>query len=283
MKPKSKADGDLDFRFLREGFIMSKYIACLWCLSVAVFCSVSGNAQTKSHYLATRVPADHDFTKASPNAVYKPNHLLVRFTSDEQGIQKSQMTKQALVHSLGGNVKRSIAASKGLYLIELPEHLSVEQALEIYNARGDILYAEPDYEVRICSTFPNDTRFSELWGMHNTGQSGGTPNADIDAPEAWSLRTNAENIIVAVLDTGIDYTHEDLQQNMWVNEAELNGLPGVDDDGNGYIDDIYGWDFADQDSNPNDQHGHGTHVAGTIGAVGNNGKGVAGVCWNWEC
>ena len=120
--------------------------------------------------------------------------------------------------------------------------------------------------------------------MHNTGQTSDTPNADIDAPEAWDIATDADDIIVAVIDTGVDYDHEDLADNMWVNEAELNGTSSVDDDGNGYTDDIYGYDFCtygkSRDSDPDDDHGHGTHCAGTIGAVGNNDTGVVGVCWN---
>ena len=103
--------------------------------------------------------------------------------------------------------------------------------------------------------------------MHNTGQTGGTPDAAIDAPEAWNLFTGNKQIIVGVVDSGVNYTHPDLAANIWVNTAELNGLPGVDDDGNGYIDDVYGYDFVNQDSEPEDTVGHGTHVAGTIGAV----------------
>ncbi len=103
---------------------------------------------------------------------------------------------------------------------------------------------------------------------------------DIDAPEAWDITTGSTNIVVAVIDSGIDYRHPDLAANMWVNRAELNGIHGVDDDDNGYVDDIYGYDFCNSDPDPIDDHCHGTHVAGTIGAVGNNGIGVAGVCWN---
>jgi hypothetical protein len=115
--------------------------------------------------------------------------------------------------------------------------------------------------------------------MHNTGQTGGTPGADINAPEAWDIATGTGSIVVAVIDTGVDYTHPDLMDNMWVNEAEFNGKPGVDDDGNGYIDDIYGYDFVNNDGNPMDDHYHGTHCAGTVGAVGDNAQGVVGVCW----
>jgi hypothetical protein len=122
--------------------------------------------------------------------------------------------------------------------------------------------------------------FSDLWGMHNTGQTGGTADADIDAPEAWEIATGTDSVIVAVIDTGVDYTHPDLAANMWINEAEFNGTAGVDDDGNGYVDDIYGYDCCNDDPDPIDDEGHGSHVSGTIGAVGNNGVGVTGMCWN---
>ncbi len=135
-----------------------------------------------------------------------------------------------------------------------------------------------DYLVE-TATVPNDTDFSQLWGMHNTGQTGGTADADIDAAEAWDLATGSPDIIVAVVDTGVDYTHQDLSPNMWRNPGEIAGN-GVDDDGNGYTDDIYGIDTVNGDADPMDDHYHGTHCAGTIGAKGNDGYGVAGVNWD---
>ena len=137
---------------------------------------------------------------------------------------------------------------------------------------------EPDLPITVEST-PNDPRYDELYGLHNTGQSGGTSDADIDAPEAWEVTTGSRDIIVAVIDTGIDYTHPDLAANMWVNPGEIAGN-GIDDDGNGFVDDVHGYDFANNDGDPFDDEGHGTHCAGTIGAVGDNGLGVVGV--NWE-
>jgi subtilisin family serine protease len=122
--------------------------------------------------------------------------------------------------------------------------------------------------------------FADLWGLHNTSQLGGTPDADIDAPEAWQVMTGSGDVIVAVIDTGVDYDHEDLSDNMWTNDLELNGSPGVDDDGNGHIDDIYGIDAYSDDTDPMDEDNHGSHCAGTIGAVGNNGIGVVGVTWD---
>lgn len=125
---------------------------------------------------------------------------------------------------------------------------------------------------------PNDPFFSNLWGMHNTGQTGGKADADIDAPSAWTLNTGSASTIIAVIDTGVDYNHPDLSANMWINTGEIAGN-GIDDDRNGYIDDVRGWNFVSNNNNPMDDHSHGTHCAGTAAAVGNNGVGVAGVSW----
>ena len=141
----------------------------------------------------------------------------------------------------------------------------------------NVEYVEPDYEVKL-QVVPNDEKFSELWGMNNTGQTGGTVDADIDAPEAWDIFTGVSCVLVGVIDTGIDYTHPDLADNVWTNPAEIPGN-GLDDDGNGYIDDVHGWDFHNRDGDPMDDHSHGTHCSGTIAGRGNNSIGVAGVCW----
>ena len=119
--------------------------------------------------------------------------------------------------------------------------------------------------------------------MHNTGQNAngttGTDDKDIDALEAWDITFGADRVVVAVIDSGVDGSHPDLSANLWTNSGEIPGN-GLDDDGNGYVDDIRGWDFANKDNNPADDNGHGTHVTGIIAAVGNNGIGVAGVAWN---
>ncbi len=122
----------------------------------------------------------------------------------------------------------------------------------------------------------NDTEFDELWGLHNTGQTGGSKNADINATQAWNTQMGSEDVVVAVIDSGVDYEHPDLEDNMWTNSEEIAGN-SKDDDGNGYVDDVYGYDWIDSDSDPMDDNSHGTHVAGIIGAVGDNSLGVTGV------
>ncbi len=168
-------------------------------------------------------------------------------------------------------------------LVKLPKGVALESAIAHYTNAQGIKYAEPNYvlttvDVLPAST-PNDPSFGSLWGLHNTGQSGGTADADIDAPEAWDLCTGSSSVIVAVIDTGVDYNHPDLANNMWTNPGEIPGN-GLDDDDNELIDDYYGYDFCNGDGDPMDDNDHGTHCSGTIGAVGNNGIGVAGVNWN---
>ncbi|MHC4158437.1 MAG: LamG-like jellyroll fold domain-containing protein [Planctomycetota bacterium] len=228
------------------------------------------------------IPKGHDFTVVG-DAPYKPGQLIVRFAPTSNGKVCSTTGKSQILSSLGGGIiRQNFKIIPSLSIVQLPAAMTVEEALLVFNNADGILYAEPDYEVEISSTFPDDPRFDDLWGMHNTGQTGGVADADIDAPEAWDIGTGSRDIIAAVIDTGVDYTHPDLAQNMWVNEAEYSGTPGVDDDNNGYVDDIYGYDFYNYDGDPMDDSSpiyHGTHCSGTIGALGNNGEGVAGVCW----
>jgi len=128
------------------------------------------------------------------------------------------------------------------------------------------------------AALPNDPSFALEWGLLNTGQYAGLPGNDIAATGAWEFTTGSRNVVVAVIDSGIDLTHPDLAANLWVNPGEIAG-DGIDNDGNGFVDDVHGWDFVDNDGVPQDGFGHGTHVAGIIGAVGNNGTGVTGVNW----
>ena len=167
----------------------------------------------------------------------------------------------------------------GLFRVTAPQALTAQQMRRALRGVAGFRRLEPDMAVWTATTVGDDPSFGSLWGLHNTGQTGGTAGADIDAPEAWDLFRGDGSVVVGVADTGIDYNHPDLAPNMWRNPAETAG-DGVDNDGNGYVDDVYGWDFFNGDSNPADDNGHGTHVAGTIAAAGNNGLGVVGVNWN---
>ncbi len=203
------------------------------------------------------------------------DHVLVKL-ADGVDVQ----TLATLVTSKGGSI-RSVKPAAKVYLVTLAAPLDFDglpAAIEIFKAAtGVITIAEPDFIVHATTT-PNDASFAQLWGMHNTGQTGGVADADIDAPEAWGLTTGSRTVRVGVIDTGIDYNHPDLAANIWTNTGEIPAN-GKDDDGNGYVDDVRGWDFVNNDADPMDDQSHGTHCAGTIGGVGNNGTGVAGVNW----
>jgi subtilisin family serine protease len=160
----------------------------------------------------------------------------------------------------------------------LPPGLSVEDAIARLRARPDVEYAEPNW-VLTADRLPDDARFGELYAFRNTGQTGGVAGADISATRAWNITTGSRDVLVAVIDTGMDMAHPDLAENLFTNTAEIPGN-GIDDDGNGFIDDVHGWDFANDDNDPFDDAGHGTHVSGTIGAVGDNGLGVVGINWH---
>jgi subtilisin family serine protease/subtilisin-like proprotein convertase family protein len=262
---------------------------------------------------------------------YDPSKVLVRFRGAPFGLP-------------GATVDTSLGLVSGLYDVRLAPGLSVDKALGAYRADPRVLSAEPDYYL-VSSAVPNNPLFGQQWGLQNTGANGGTPGADVHAVPAWDIAQGSPQVVVAVMDTGVDYNHPDLYQNIWINQAEIpytrlknlvdyrgdgyisfadlndprnQGVGKITDvNGDGRIDaadilapmvldakgndtglggwaypgntqdgdtahpnDFIGWNSNTNTNNPYDDNGHGTHVAGILGAVGNNGLGVAGVDWN---
>lgn len=212
-----------------------------------------------------------------------PGELIVKFKNTREA------SVQKILRGLGGKVKHEFK-SKGAFVVKfqgLRQDADLLAKAKILNASTDVEYVEANTVIKINRT-PNDTDFAKQYGMHNTGAGGGVSGADIDAVRAWDVSTGSRDVLVGVIDTGVDYTHPDIAPNYWTNPGE-SGLDaqgkdkssnGIDDDSNGYVDDFRGWDFVNNDNDPFDDHAHGTHCAGVIGAQGDDSIGVVGVNWN---
>jgi subtilisin family serine protease len=207
-------------------------------------------------------------------SLFRPDRILAK---PKAGATLQQVgTTHAL---LGNRILRSFPELDNWQVIQLTQGLSVPVAISNYHQSGLFEWVEPDFYVHATANSPNDPEYQRgtLWALHNHGQNNEVADADIDALEAWNLLTSAETL-VAVIDSGIRVTHEDLVDNLWTNPGEIPGN-GVDDDHNGYVDDVHGINALDGDTHLTDTMGHGTAIAGIIGALGNNGKGTVGVAW----
>jgi subtilisin family serine protease len=205
---------------------------------------------------------------------FDPFSVLVRF---ETAADPGEVARAIAL--VDGRVSQVYDVVPGLVHLEIG--VPVDRALAALNQLKCVRYAEPDWVCKATSV-PNDPSFGNLWGMRNTGQTvnsdPGVAGADSRAHLAWDTFTGSSTFVVAIIDDGTNRTHPDLAANMWTNPGEIAG-DGIDNEGNGYVDDTWGYDFYQRDSDPTGT-GHGTHTAGTVGAVGNNGVGVAGVMWS---
>ena len=257
------------------------------CLAIGLF--LFNTPFTAAIELAPKeTPSDLETVHVENRPSYVPGEILVKYRPSATTAAKNSIT------TLHGLTAKKEITGIGTLLFKLPQGQDVDAVVNRLKDDPSVEYAEPNYYAYPAAT-PNDPAFSSQWGLNNVGQTigsvAGVPGADINAPEAWDLAVGNENIVIAIIDTGVDILHPDIRPNLWINKGEMAGYAslsdwksnGIDDDGNGYVDDIVGWDFNFNSNNPNDESqrfgGHGTHVAGIAAARGNNGAGVTGVSW----
>jgi subtilisin family serine protease len=206
-----------------------------------------------------------------------PRRFILR-VDDLRGSAAGQLARvDASLKAVSKDLKaaRQLGAD-GVVLVEAPKGTAYQALKAQLKGMPGFARLEPDFAVWADAT-ANDAYYAGYqWDLDNTGQGGGTPDADVDAPEAWDVTRGDGSVVVGVIDSGVDDTHPDLVRQIWTNPGEVAG-DGVDNDGNRYVDDVRGWDFANRDNDPMDDNGHGTHVAGTIAASANDGVGVAGI------
>ena len=216
----------------------------------------------------------------SNEVAFVPNQVVVKV---KQGFMGKFLGKKSL---LGAEIKKTMSLIAGDFVVLEASEKSTQSLMVQLKHFPEVVYAEPNFIYKAISSAV-DPLYEKLWGLTNTGTnepdrnggssgSVGIAGADINAQKAWGITKGSKNVVIAVIDTGIDYNHEDLKGNIWINAKEIAGN-NKDDDGNGYVDDIHGWNAFAKNGNPMDGNAHGTHCAGTIGAKHGNGVGVAGV------
>jgi subtilisin family serine protease len=256
-------------------FTLGLLIAAAICLAgglLTVVQAQAGGPDAQPAAQAARAPQS--------GAAYAAGEVLVRLRA---GVSLSN--KKALASSLGSAKFRDLGVRAILprgerILLYKSTALTGDALVKSALQNADVIAASLNYRryASAAQVFPNDPDFLDLWGLDNIGQTAGTVGADISAPEAWGITTGSSGVVVADIDSGVAYDHPDLAANMWRNPFEIPAN-GIDDDLNGYVDDAYGIDAVNGDGDPYDDDAHGTHTAGTMAAVGNNGIGITGVAW----
>jgi len=233
------------------------------------------------HVEDKRVSTTEDIAVAETNGFGRPE-ILVKFKS---GVTADAL--EALSERFHDRIEDRIENAPGWAAIDDLDNATAADTVAQYRALPEVEYAEENYEIEIPESvdttgsplvpiFPHDPQFNEQWALANSGQRGGKQGADISAALAWATTTGSDDVVVAVLDSGVDYTHEDLATNMWMRPASMDPYR---DSELGTIDDVHGFNAVDNASDPMDENGHGTHCAGIVGAEGENNLGIAGVNW----
>lgn len=222
-----------------------KPIQCvsIWILAALAFCSMQAQAQDLPNI--GLVPAE--------GGGYAPDSLLVKFRPSANASQKAQA--RGLVNAVS---RRGYGLVKNLEALRLKPNQKITDAVDKLARLPFVEYAEPNYQIQLAAT--SDQYYSLIYAIENNGQSingqSGVSDADMDVVEAWNTQTGDPQLVIAVIDEGVDYNHPDLAANMWTNAAEVPGN-GLDDDNNGFVDDVYGYDFYGDDGDPMDEGGHG--------------------------
>jgi RHS repeat-associated protein len=254
----------------------------LFCCALSYALIASLLVPPPARALESAVAAPRSKTAAAPapaalagqDAARRDGELIVRFRGNV-----SEEERNALAAAKGGQRKGKLRGESGAERLELQPGQDVLAAAGELRADPRVELAEPNYLVRRDEVMPNDQRFAEQWALKNTGQSGGGAGADIRATAAWQETTGSASTVIAVVDSGIDFSHPDLRNNEWTNTSEVADN-GADDDNDGLVDDAHGWDWVADSGVIRDDGGHGTAVAGVIAAEGNNSEGVSGVMWH---
>jgi len=235
------------------------------------------------HHMHMMPPAEKQRASAEEFALAEAHpgraEVLVKFKS---GVSSDAIDN--ILERFHDRIEDRIESDPGLDAIDDLDDADVATTVTQYSALPEVEYAEPNYEIELDAVeappfvpvLPRDPRFDDQWALANSGQRGGKEGADISATRAWAKTTGSDKVVVAVLDSGVDYTHEDLAPNMWTRPANL--APYHDNE-LGTVDDTNGFNAIDNSSDPMDENGHGTHCAGIIGAEGSNDIGISGVNW----